>query len=354
VEALVVDQLITMGSPLNAQGVFYRNKAKEATAGSGPSIAAQYIRNWKNYWLDSDDISGNISAASANTQMTEVEWLGSVAYRSHDAYFENVDLWKYIGSDVTADIVRNARVNDVPIQESETASSSSDRGGPYCMDQVCLGDRLESLRGPNWGQVSLGFKYQKTPDDWFDVSGKVVEFSGGVLAFSAADSEKANKENFEKLASVHVACSFDRVAVGTPETSDLAISVEPRPDMDGGWQGFQVVHISKSYSLQPGQYPEWESLILSRYPHASTQTGRTVNRVVYSKGKSKPRLVIESEFPLPVAYPIRPESGDSNAMQAYKKQQREYMRQTRSRNSASTYTTFLYKHPMCPKPDVKL
>lgn len=110
-EPLAIGQLVTLGSPLNAQGDIYKNRAAKEMGGTEYGAAVNYIGSWKNYWLESDDISGSIAGAS-NTQFPETELLGSVGWRSHDWYFENSDFWTYVGSDIAVDAIRFARTSE--------------------------------------------------------------------------------------------------------------------------------------------------------------------------------------------------------------------------------------------------
>lgn len=69
----------------------------------------------------------------------------------------------------------------------------------------------------------------------------------------------------------------------------LNARLEPRLSAGNGWQGFQVIEISKNYSLRHDQIEEWESLVRAKYPHVrgpGIQLKSDKNIIAYSKSRN--------------------------------------------------------------------
>lgn len=80
-----VDQLITLGSPLNSSNLVYRTKVCQHIDWRGASPIGGPVREWQNYWIKEDKISNSIPELSEND--IQLPYSETRDGKAHSAYY---------------------------------------------------------------------------------------------------------------------------------------------------------------------------------------------------------------------------------------------------------------------------
>lgn len=98
IKASVVDQLVTMGSPFNAQSYIVRTKTQQFVKPPFSHSDTLAFREWRNYYADADCASGAIPGAGiSNTKLSIDE---PSCRTAHHAYYKDPDHFRRIGRDI--------------------------------------------------------------------------------------------------------------------------------------------------------------------------------------------------------------------------------------------------------------
>lgn len=124
-----IDLLVTMGSPLNAQDTrIVRSMARKYVDWQGAGRFDGYVRDWRNYWIEVDVISGPIPGLAEGNDTK----LSTLTKDAHGDYWAKGDdptvrellHWNRIGADVKVSLLAHAINQDVTTSETSPTNSS--------------------------------------------------------------------------------------------------------------------------------------------------------------------------------------------------------------------------------------
>lgn len=90
-----IDQFITLGSPLESHWDEVKAISRRHGRWRGIGAVSRYIREWHNYWIQEDLISGPILELDRNNQLLDSEHASIVA--AHADYYQDAKLLDFIG-----------------------------------------------------------------------------------------------------------------------------------------------------------------------------------------------------------------------------------------------------------------
>ena len=137
---IVVDKLITMGSPLNTFDLIIAPVTRSFLLGFTGSLSVQSLPNvriWHNYWAVLDIVSNEIDLCANH----EFDSISLDPLDCHSEYFTNLGMWSYVLTDVLntplpLSITVTSNYASVPadITFSAIGSLTSDGGASYAWD----------------------------------------------------------------------------------------------------------------------------------------------------------------------------------------------------------------------------
>jgi putative peptidoglycan binding protein/PGAP1-like protein len=269
-----IDQLVTMGTPLNAQWKGWKFVSRKYDNWQGAVPLDGYVGNWQNYWMKADDISGAIPGlpASNNIELTN---LTKDAHGDFWGKSGDLQLLDRIGADLKRSLKTQAKTTikktpNVTLTQSIAATAESvTRNDGLCLSGVCLGDTFSKLRNANW---------------------KSLEHHQGNLSLDEA---------LNLLAGNDVVCGAGAPIQGEIFASDagiLSIKFGVYPGIAGADQTYEVTTIQRDYELGSNQDKEFSDLVLAKFPTAKymdqSQRGwRYYERGLFSCAREDPPCV---------------------------------------------------------------
>lgn len=142
-------------------------------------------------------------------------------------------------------------------------------GNDFCMSGVCLGQRLSDLSHVGWTS-------QETVPKEKLIKNKVVGFTTDRdVRFDFKITKRRAKLSpdrmIELLGPVHTVCLGYRLQMGLPEEIHVLFSAVPSAF---GWQGYQVVRISRDYIVPAASRQSWIERIKEAFPESYDMNDR--------------------------------------------------------------------------------
>lgn len=157
---LKINQLITLGSPLDSQKIGYKTTAQhyaEWEERGGASAILEYVDEWRNYWIEADTISGAISGIEQNILMASKQTRSSKAHRDYYGGNRDFSLIHQIGVDTITSSLSESAIAQAPSADIRTNESNG-------VNNRTTSSASELTRH-HYGQDILGLRLGMAPDE---------------------------------------------------------------------------------------------------------------------------------------------------------------------------------------------